>query len=247
MREIPGWRDTLHERGKPYAPFLEGFIQVLIVLSLIGFSLETIPGLAPEVRRILRLLEVWTVGVFTVEYGLRAFLSPAPASYLLSFWGLVDLLAILPFYLHMGLDLRSVRILRLLRLFRMFKLARYHQALRRFAHAFRLIREELVLFLTASAMLIYLAAVGIYYFEHEAQPEAFASVFHALWWAIVTLTTVGYGDVYPVTPGGKIFTALLLLIGLGIVAVPTGLVASALSEARRADHIHNNESRSSSP
>ncbi len=226
-------KNALREKGKPYAPVLEGFIQILIVLSLVGFSVETLPGLSPEANRVLHLLEVWTVGIFTVEYVLRALLAPTPGSYLLSFWGLIDLLAILPFYLQTGLDLRSIRILRLLRLFRMLKLARYHQALRRFARAFRLIQEELVLFLTASAMLIYLAAVGIYHFEHEAQPQAFASVFHALWWAMVTLTTVGYGDVYPITPGGKIFTALLLLIGLGVVAVPAGLVASALSEARR--------------
>ncbi len=90
-------------------------------------------------------------------------------------------------------------------------------------------------------MLIYLAAVAIYYFEPDAQHDAFASVFHALCWAIVTLTTVGYGDVYPVTPGGKIFTAFLLLVGLGIVAVPAGLVASALSEARSLEDGSKNE------
>ena len=81
-------------------------------------------------------------------------------------------------------------------------------------------------------LLLYFSAVGIYYFERDAQPEAFASVFHSLWWAVVTLTTVGYGDVYPVTTGGRSFTFLILLIGLGVVSVPAGLVASALSEAR---------------
>jgi voltage-gated potassium channel len=81
-------------------------------------------------------------------------------------------------------------------------------------------------------VLLYFAAVGIYYFENPAQPDAFVSVFHSLWWAVATLTTVGYGDVYPVTTGGRIFTFFILLIGLGIVSVPAGLVASALSKAR---------------
>jgi len=84
-------------------------------------------------------------------------------------------------------------------------------------------------------LLLYLAAVGIYYFEHDAQPETFASVFHSLWWAVATLTTVGYGDVYPMTAGGKLFTFIVLLIGLGVVSVPAGLVASALSKAREMD------------
>ena len=81
-------------------------------------------------------------------------------------------------------------------------------------------------------VLLYVAAVGIYFFERDAQPDAFASIFHSLWWAIVTLTTVGYGDVYPITLGGRIFTFFILMLGLGMVAVPTGLLASALSQAR---------------
>ena len=81
-------------------------------------------------------------------------------------------------------------------------------------------------------LLLYFAAVGIYYFENEAQPEHFASIFHSLWWSVETLTTVGYGDIAPVTVGGKIFTLFILLIGLGIVSVPAGLVASALGKAR---------------
>ena len=81
--------------------------------------------------------------------------------------------------------------------------------------------------------MLYLTAVGIYYFEHEAQPEQFKSIFHSLWWALTSLTTVGYGDMYPITVGGKVFTFVILSIGLGIVAIPTGLLASALSQARQ--------------
>ena len=97
------------------------------------------------------------------------------------------------------------------------------------------IKDELALFMIATAFVLFLAAVGIYYFEGQAQPETFGSVFHCLWWAVVTLTTVGYGDVYPVTLGGKIFTAIILMVGLGVVAVPTGLFASALTITGRAE------------
>jgi voltage-gated potassium channel len=133
----------------------------------------------------------------------------------------------------MGVDLRSIRTFRLLRLFRIFKLARYSAAIRRFHVAIRIAKEEIVLFLGATLILLYLAAVGIYYFESDAQPEKFGSVFHSLWWAVVTLTTVGYGDVYPITVGGRIFTFLILVIGLGVISVPAGLVASALAKARQ--------------
>ena len=90
----------------------------------------------------------------------------------------------------------------------------------------------MILFGCVAMMLLYLSAVGIYYFENAVQPEQFKSIFHSLWWALATLTTVGYGDLYPVTSGGQIFTFFILIIGLGVIAVPTGLVASALSQAR---------------
>lgn len=138
-------------------------------------------------------------------------------------------MAILPFYISTGIDLRSIRVFRFFRLARSFKLFRYNKAIQRFSTAFIMIKEELILFLFATAFLLYFSAVGIYYFENPAQPEQFQSIFDSLWWAVATLTTVGYGDVYPVTVGGKIFTFFVLLIGLGIVAVPAGLVSSALT------------------
>jgi voltage-gated potassium channel len=207
-------------------------IQALILLSLASFAVETLPDLTEGQRAALRLTEVVTVLVFTAEYALRLIVADRPAGFVFSFYGIVDLASVLPFYLASGVDLRSLRAVRLLRLFRVLKLGRYSAAMRRFGVAFRLARAELVIFLSGSAILIYLSAVGIYYFEHDAQPERFATVFDALWWALGTLTTVGYGDIYPITGGGRAFTAVVLIIGLGIVAVPTGLVASALTQAR---------------
>ncbi|MBE9080534.1 ion transporter [Romeria aff. gracilis LEGE 07310] len=135
--------------------------------------------------------------------------------------------------LEYSIDLRSLRIFRLFRLARMLKLLRYGRAVDHFRMAFITIRTELTLFLITCAFVIYLASVGIYYFERVAQPETFGSVFDCMWWAVATLTTVGYGDVYPVTAGGKVFTTLILFIGLGIIAVPAGLISSALSEVWR--------------
>ena len=101
--------------------------------------------------------------------------------------------------------------------------------------------EEIILFLVVTVILIFLSSAGIYYFEHQAQPEVFQSVFHSAWWSIVTLTTVGYGDVYPITIGGKMFTFFVLMIGVGLVTVPAGLVATALSKARELEELEELE------
>lgn len=209
------------------------FIQSLIMLSLVAFAVETLPDLSQPTRDLLFGFEVFCVAVFTIEYVLRIYVAKNPLKYIFSFYGIIDLLAILPFYLTTTLDFRALRSLRILRLFRAFKLVRYNQALKRFNLAARLVKEELVLFFVISLIAIYLTASGIYFFENEAQPESFSSIFHSFWWAVVTLTTVGYGDVYPITTGGKIFTFFVLIIGVGIVTIPAGLVASALSRARQ--------------
>jgi voltage-gated potassium channel len=211
------------------------FVQSLILLSIVTFSIETLPNLETGTRELLQFTETVIVVLFTLEYLLRLYVADIKVGYIFSFYGLIDLIAIIPFYISSGIDLRSLRIFRMLRLFRLMKFFRYSNAIRRFSRAFSIAKEEIVLFAVVTIMLLYLSAVGIYYFENEAQPEAFKSIFHSLWWAIATLTTVGYGDVYPITVGGRIFTFFILMIGLGIVAVPAGLLASALSKARMED------------
>ena len=202
----------------------------LILISIVSFSIETLPDLPPRLRRILEISEWVIVAIFTMEYLVRVWVADHAKNYIFSFWGLIDLAAILPFFFSVGLDLRTLRSLRLLRLF---KLVRYSKALRRLSRAILIAREEAILFFAMTVIVLYLAAVGIYYFEHDAQPDKFSSIFHSLWWAVTTLTTVGYGDTYPVTTGGRLFTFVVLMIGLGIVAVPAGLVASSLSKARQ--------------
>lgn len=207
-------------------------IQFIIIVSLISFCIETLPELKPSTVEILKSFEYITIAIFTIEYILRIWVADKKVKFIFSFYGLIDLFAILPFYLTFGIDLRSIRIFRLIRLFRIFKMLRFNQAILHFSKAIRSIKEELILFFIVSSFLIFLSAVGIYYFENPAQPEVFKSVFHSLWWAIATLTTVGYGDIYPITTGGKIFTSIMLLIGIGVIAVPTGLIASALTKTK---------------
>jgi voltage-gated potassium channel len=207
------------------------FIQALILLSVITFSIETIPNLKPQTKIILQSIEWFSVIVFTLEYLLRIYVADRKLSFVFSFFGIIDFLAIIPFYLSFGVDLRSLRALRFLRLFRILKLVRYNKAMNHFTRAIKSAKEEIFLFIFITLILIYFSAVGIYYFENEAQPKHFSSIFDSLWWAIITLTTVGYGDVYPITVGGKVFTFFILMIGLGIVAIPTGIISSALTKS----------------
>ena len=223
IREIIDGHDT------KLARYVSLFIQFLILVSIVTFSVETLPNLKPQAITILHSIEFFSVMVFTLEYILRIYVADNKLKFIFSFFGLIDFLAILPFYIAVGVDLRSLRALRFLRLFRILKLVRYNKAMNQFSRAIKSAKEQIFLFIFITLILIYFAAVGIYYFENEAQPEHFTSIFDSLWWAIITLTTVGYGDVYPITVGGKVFTFLILMIGLGIVAIPTGIISSALT------------------
>ena len=211
-------------------------LQSLILISIVTFSIETLPNLKQSTLKLLNITEAVIVSIFTIEYLLRLYVADKKLSYIFSFYGLIDLIAIIPFYISAGIDLRSLRVFRLFRLAQSFKLIRYSKAMRRFTQAFMMAKEEFILFGILTLMLLYLSAVGIYYFEHTAQPEAFKSIFHSLWWGVTTLTTVGYGDVYPVTLGGRIFTFFILIIGLGIVAIPAGIIASSLSQTRKSKY-----------
>ena len=220
--------DNTTKKGR----YFDYFIQALIFLSLVSFSLDTLPNLSEEFRQFLDSFEVFSIIIFSVEYLLRVYVSKKPLKYIFSFYGIIDIVAILPFYLNTFLDLRFLRAFRVFRVFRALKLMRYNKAINRFNLAFKIVKEEIILFFMITLVLIFITSAGIYFFENEAQPEVFKSVFHSAWWSIVTLTTVGYGDVYPITIGGKIFTFFVLMIGVGLVTIPAGLVATALSKAR---------------
>jgi voltage-gated potassium channel len=224
-------KNLVESNNNKRSKYFAFFIQFLIVLSVITFSIETLPDLKTQTIVILNSIEAFCVIIFTFEYVARIYVADSKPKFIFSFFGIIDFLAILPFYLSFGIDLRSLRLLRMFRLFRLFKMMRYNKAIKHFAEAMVMAKEQIILFMLITLMLIYFAAVGIYYFENEAQPENFSSIFDSLWWSIVTLTTVGYGDVYPITSGGRIFTFFILMIGLGIVAIPTGIISSSLTQA----------------
>ncbi|NNU16497.1 ion transporter [Parvularcula sp. ZS-1/3] len=215
--------------GKASRAFEIG-VQVLILLSLVTLALETMTVWTERQLWVIERLDELIVGLFLIEYLLRIAAAESKRRYLFSFWGIVDFLAVVPTILLAGLDLKALRALLFLRLVRLLKLGRYHQGVERLVRAFRDVLPEFIIFFAASMVLLYLASAGIYFLEREAQPETFSSIPAAMWWAVATFTTVGYGDIYPVTPGGKAFTGLVVLIGLCLVGIPAGLIAAALVE-----------------
>ncbi len=182
--------------------------------------------------------ETVSIYIFSFEYLYRIRLAyldnqlKGVSKYVFSTFGLIDLISILPFFLNqfVKVDGRFLRILRLFRLTRIFKLGRDSSSLKLFVKALRGVRNELKFTLFLSSLAILFSASAIYYLEHEAQPEKFSSITESIWWATVSLATVGYGDVYPITPGGKIFASLISLIGIGIVAIPTGIISASFVE-----------------
>lgn len=183
-----------------------------------------------------------SIYIFSFEYLFRIRLSfqekrmKGVYKYVFSAYGLIDLISILPFFLNqfIKVDGRFLRILRLFRLTRIFKLGRGSSSLKLFIKALNGVKNELKFTLFLSLLAILFSASAIYYLEHEAQPEKFSSITESIWWATVSLATVGYGDVYPVTAGGKIFASFISLIGIGIVAIPTGIISASFVE-----EIHN--------
>jgi len=237
----------------PDDPPIEKVVNValfsLIALNVAAVVLETVPDLRQEYGRAFRLFDDVSVIVFSLELALRVWSSPSEPRYagpggrmrfLRTPLAIVDVLAILPWYLPwaMAVDARMLRMLRLVRLLRIFKLARYSEALRTLGSILRERRAELGITAMFGTMLLLASSSVMYAIEHDAQPEAFASIPAAMWWGCVTLTTVGYGDVYPITPLGRIAGAVIQIVGVGLFALPAGILAggfaSHLEERARA-------------
>lgn len=210
-----------------------GIIQFLILVSAIVFLIESDREQleADPYKTHFVVLDIVFLVLFSIEYILRVYIEPRKRDFVLSFYGIVDFVAIVP-SLFIVPGFRVLRVLRFLRVFRLFKATRFILAVDRMTAALRQIYQEIVALVILSLMLVYLSACGIHFFERNVQPEKFGSILDSMWWAVVTLTTVGYGDAFPVTAGGKVFTAFVTLIGVGLIAIPSGLLASALTEAR---------------
>lgn len=211
--------------------------QTLILMSALAISIETIPNMPTGLNVTLAYFEVFVLCVFVIEYITRIICSPRPLRYIFSFWGLVDLLSCLPILLVIQSEWAALRTLRLLRLVRLLKLLHTNRALVRLEKALHACRSELMIFVFLASLILYIAGVGIYIFEHDAQPDAFSSIPISLWWAVVSFTTVGYGDIYPITAGGRIFTTAVLFVGLGVIAVPAAIITTALINTDLIDKI----------
>ena len=205
---------------------------VLIVISITVMAIETLPQFPPDWTNYVLAFDWTIVLIFTIEYGLRLWTAPRKWRYIFSFWGVIDLLAIAPFWAGLLFGLPGGEALWTLRVLRIAKLLRFIANMETFQRAFELVWRELLVVFMFAILIMFCTAVGIFIFENEAQPDAFPSIPHSFWFAVTTLTTVGYGDIYPVTNGGKLFTFFILMIGLGIVALPAGLIASAFTQAR---------------
>ncbi len=220
-------------------------LMVLIVANGVAVILETVKPLEERFSTLFYAFEVFSVTVFSIEYLLRLWVADADPKYqgpikgrlryVLSPMALIDLLAILPFYLPLALtlDLRVLRLLRLFRLFRLFKMTRYVQSLRTFHRVFAAKKEELLITASMIFILLVLASSAMYAAENDTQPDKFGSIPETLWWGVVTLTTIGYGDVYPVTPVGKVIGGVFAVLGIGLFALPAGILASGFSEELR--------------
>lgn len=217
------------------------FILLLILVSVVVVVLESLPEMEAY-SGLLQQIEAACVGVFTVEYLLRLWSCVEHPGYAHPLWGrlryalspsaIIDLLAIAPFYLAPLAASNTVvlRLLRIFRLLRLLKLGRYHSSLGILGRVLLSRREELAISLVLVVILIVVASTLMYALEHDAQPKLFSSIPAAMWWGVVTMTTVGYGDVYPVTAGGKMVAGLSLLLGIGLFALPAGILASGFSE-----------------
>ena len=215
------------------------FIYALIVLNILAMILESHESIQLQFEVFFQYFEIISISIFSFEYLFRIYTGykeeqwKGVKKYVFSFFGIIDLISILPFYIKkfVLLDGRFFRILRLFRLSRIFKLGRGSKPLKLFTKAIGEVKSELYFTLFLSLLTILFSASAIYFLEHDAQPEIFSSITASIWWATVSLATVGYGDIVPITVWGKVFASIISLIGIGVVAIPTGIIsASFVSE-----------------
>jgi voltage-gated potassium channel len=225
--------------------FVSNSIYGLIILNVIAIFLESYSEVRSTYGVYLSIFDTCSVIVFTLEYLLRLWSADAKKEsnhrpgarlrFATSAFGIIDLLAILPFYLPMifPFDLRIVRVMRLIRLLRILEHGHFTKSMKTIQSVLRKTRSELTMAFAISFIFLMLAATLMYYIEHDAQPEKFANIGQALWWSVETLTTVGYGDIYPITTLGKILSGVIAMIGIGFIALPTGIISSAFVKELR--------------
>ncbi len=230
MNELSGWRARLHEvifeadtpAGKTFDVILIGSI----LLSVIAVMLDSVGAVRNAIGSWLYAVEWFFTILFTIEYLLRLTCVKRPGHYAGSFFGIVDLLAIIPTYLSLIVPatkyLLVIRVLRVLRIFRVLKLVAYLSEARFIMQALRASRRKIAVFLFA--VLTVVIVMGSFMYVIEGEQNGFTSIPRSVYWAIVTLTTVGYGDISPKSPVGQVLATIIMILGYGMIAVPTGIV-----------------------
>jgi len=238
--------------GWPTARAIEYFLVALIACNIAAIQLETVPHFEDDYQLFFSNFEIFSVIIFSIEYILRLWTCrelikyKKPAGilrYTVSKSALIDLFSILPFYLNfLPIDLRWLRIFRLFRLLRMLKIARYLTALNMIFAVIRDRKEQLLVVIMFIFFLLVIIATVMFYVEGPAQPQVFSSIPATMWWGIATLTTVGYGDMVPITTLGKFLAGIIAIIGVGMYALPAGILSAGISEHLR-DHKKNKSTR----
>lgn len=244
-RDARSWVHGLFkvDSGGKLGWYVDYFIMILIVANVISVMLETVDPIYTTYAGGFFVFEAISVAIFSIEYLGRLWAATEHPDYSHPLWGrlrfavspymIIDLLAILPFFVGTIIDLRFLRALRLLRFLRLFKLARYSESLQLFVRAVRMKREQLVITSIVGAILLMVSSSMMYFAERNAQPEEFSSIPAALYWGVITLTTVGYGDVTPVTTVGKALGMIVAITGIGVFALPASIMASGFIEAAK--------------
>ena len=229
------------EPGDDTGRAIDVAIIVLIFLNVVALILETVESVYSAHQAAFAAFEYISIAVFSIEYILRIWSCTTNTRYahplsgrlrfIVSPLGVIDLLAILPFFLpFFGVDLRFVRTVRILRIFRIVKLARYSHALRLLGHVVHQRKEELLSIFFVLLTLLIISSSLMFFAEHSVQPKVFSSIPTTMWWGIVTLTTVGYGDAYPITPLGQTIGAIIAILGIGMFALPAGILGAGFTE-----------------
>lgn len=227
--------EIIFESHTPAGKIFDIVLLVIIFFSVILVALESVPEISQKYGPTLKILEWVITIIFSIEYILRIFISRFPRKYIFSFYGIIDLLSVIPTYLSLfftgAQGLIVIRAIRLLRVFRILKLTRYTNEGSIIIQALKASRVKISVFLFAIMMIIIVIGTLMYLIEGAA--SGFTSIPAGIYWAVVTLTTVGYGDITPLTSFGKFISALVMIMGYAIIAVPTGIVTTELTQSYR--------------
>jgi voltage-gated potassium channel len=242
-QKFPAWRERMHEiifeADTPMGKTFDVVLLILISISVIVVMLESIEPLQARYSDLFFVLEWGFTIVFTIEYFLRLYAVYRPMKYATSFFGVIDLLAILPSYLSLFIAgthyLLVIRALRLMRIFRIFKLGHFLSGSKQILSAMRASIPKITVFLVFVLLLVIVIGAVMYLIE-GGNNGGFSNIPRSIYWAIVTLTTVGYGDITPMTGIGQFLSAAVMLLGYAIIAVPTGIVTGELSTASRSSN-----------